>query len=219
MKAYYEANEEPDSEVPSTSTAVGNQSPEREMPILSSETSVGRILKDNMTLDAAWRLAHMAEDTSGLSFSEPTELSRGFRTKLTSDSEGDVDDNIVEQQTSGSRASANNYRPASLTSISCKIMDKIIKKALMQFLEQYKLLSDAQHGFRSGRSCLTNLLFTLERWTKARDEANVVHAIYIDFKKAFHSVPHQRPFYKPRNVGIRGRLLVWIQSFLAGRSQ
>nr|VZH99524.1 unnamed protein product [Spirometra erinaceieuropaei] len=119
----------------------------------------------------------------------------------------------------GSRASANNYRPVSLTSICCKIMEKIIKKALVQFLEQHHLLSDAQHGFRSGRSCLTNLLFTLERWTKARDEGNVVHAIYIDFKKAFDSVPHQRLWYKLRNAGIRGRLLVWIQSFLAGRSQ
>ncbi|BHF76591.1 hypothetical protein SprV_0501969000 [Sparganum proliferum] len=119
----------------------------------------------------------------------------------------------------GSRASANNYRPVSLTSICCKMMEEIIKKALMQFLEQYHLLSDAQHGFRSGRSCLTNLLFTLERWTKARDEGNVVHAIYIDFKKAFDSVSHQRLLRKLRNAGIRGRLLVWIQSFLAGRSQ
>nr|VZI30466.1 unnamed protein product [Spirometra erinaceieuropaei] len=98
-------------------------------------------------------------------------------------------------------------------------MEKIIKKALMQFLEQHHLLSDAQHGFRSGRSCLTNLLFTLERWTKARDEGSVVHAIYIDFKKAFDSVPHQRLLHKLRKAGIRGCLLVWIQSFLAGRSQ
>ncbi|BHF57396.1 hypothetical protein SprV_0100033700 [Sparganum proliferum] len=107
----------------------------------------------------------------------------------------------------GSPASANNYRPVSLTSICCKIME-IIKKALMQFLEQHHLLFDAQHGFRSGRSCLTNLLFALERWTKARDEGNVVHAIYIDFKKTFDSVPHQRLLHKLRNAGIRGRLLV-----------
>nr|VZI33871.1 unnamed protein product [Spirometra erinaceieuropaei] len=119
----------------------------------------------------------------------------------------------------GSCASANNYRPVSLTSICCKIMEKIIKKALMEFLEQHNLLSDAQHDFRSGRSCLTNLLFTLERWTKARDEGNVVHAIYIDLKKAFDSVPHQRLLYKLHNAGIRGRRLVWIHSFLAGRSQ
>nr|VZH94978.1 unnamed protein product [Spirometra erinaceieuropaei] len=120
---------------------------------------------------------------------------------------------------SGSRVSVNNYRPVSHTSICCKIMEKIVKKVLMQFLEQHHLLSDAQHGFRSGRSCLTNLLITLERWTKARDEGSVVHAIYIDFKKAFDSVPHQRLLHKLRNAGIRGRLLVWIQSFLAERSK
>ncbi|BHF79096.1 hypothetical protein SprV_0602221300 [Sparganum proliferum] len=119
----------------------------------------------------------------------------------------------------GSRTSANNYRPVSFTSICCEIMEKIIKKALMQFLEQHRLLSEAQHGFRCNRSCLMNLLFTLERWTKARDEGNVVHAIYIDFKKAFDSVPNQRLSHKLRNGGIRRHLLVWIQSFLAGLSQ
>ncbi|BHF73650.1 hypothetical protein SprV_0401673200 [Sparganum proliferum] len=75
------------------------------------------------------------------------------------------------------------------------------------------------NGFGGGRSCLTNLTFTLERWTNAPDEGNVVHAIYIDFKKAFDSVPHQSLLHKVRNAGIRGRLLVWIQSFLPGRSQ
>nr|VZI23672.1 unnamed protein product [Spirometra erinaceieuropaei] len=61
-----------------------------------------RILKDNLTLDAARRLVHRAEDTSDLSFSEPTELGRGFRKKfvrrLTSDSEDDEDENIAERQ-------------------------------------------------------------------------------------------------------------------------
>ncbi|BHF73658.1 hypothetical protein SprV_0401674000 [Sparganum proliferum] len=98
-------------------------------------------------------------------------------------------------------------------------MEKIIKRALMQFLEQHHLLSIAQHGFLSGRSCLTNLLFTLERWTKAHDEGNAVHAIYIDFKTAFYTVPQQGLLHKLCNVEIRGRLLVWIQSFLAGMSQ
>ncbi len=120
---------------------------------------------------------------------------------------------------SGSRASANNYRPVSLTSICCKTMEKIIKKALMQFLEQNNLLSDAQHGFRSGRSCLTNLLFSLDRWSKARDEGKMVHAVYIDFKKAFDSVPHQRLLHKLRSAGVRGNLLLWIHSFLSERSQ
>ncbi|VDN26184.1 unnamed protein product [Dibothriocephalus latus] len=80
---------------------------------------------------------------------------------------------------SGGRASVNNYRQMSLTSICCKTMEKITKKALMQSLEQNHLLSDAQHGFRSG-------------WTKARSDGKMVHDSYIDFKKAVDSVSQRR---------------------------
>ncbi|BHF82429.1 hypothetical protein SprV_0802556700 [Sparganum proliferum] len=120
---------------------------------------------------------------------------------------------------SGSRASANNYRPVSLTSICCKVMERIIKRELMRFLGQHHLLSNAQHGFRRGRSCLTNLLYCLEQWTRAIDEGNVVHVAYIDFKKAFDSVPHQLLLYKLSRIGVRGKLLKWIENFLIGRSQ
>nr|VZI00941.1 unnamed protein product [Spirometra erinaceieuropaei] len=119
----------------------------------------------------------------------------------------------------GSRASANNYRPVSLTSICCKVMERIIKRELMRFLEQNHLLCDAQHGFRRGRSCLTNLLYCLEQRTRAIDEGNVVHVAYIDFKKAFDSVPHQRLLHKLSRIGVRGKLLKWIENFLVGRSQ
>nr|VZH94033.1 unnamed protein product [Spirometra erinaceieuropaei] len=118
-----------------------------------------------------------------------------------------------------SRVSANNYRPVSLISICCKIMEKIIKQQLMQFLEQNHLLSDSQHGFRESRSCVTNLLYYLEHWTRAVDRGDMVHAIYIDFKKAFDSVPHHRLLYKLSRAGVRGKLLMWIRSFLIGRSQ
>nr|VZI50985.1 unnamed protein product [Spirometra erinaceieuropaei] len=118
-----------------------------------------------------------------------------------------------------SRVSANNYRPVSLTSICCKIMEKIIKQQLMQFLEQNHLLSDSQHGIRKSRSCVTNLLYCLEHWTRAVDRGDMVHAIYTDFNKAFDSVPHHRLLYKLRPAGVRGKLLMWILSFLIGRSQ
>ncbi|BHF71095.1 hypothetical protein SprV_0401415000 [Sparganum proliferum] len=58
-----------------------------------------------------------------------------------------------------------------------------------------------------------------DRWTRAVDGGNAVHAVYVDFKKAFDSVPHQRLLYKLSRTGIRGNLLRWIQSFLIGRSQ
>nr|VZI49692.1 unnamed protein product [Spirometra erinaceieuropaei] len=87
---------------------------------------------------------------------------------------------------------ANNYRPASLTCIRCKVMKAIVKKATMKFLEQNHLLSDLQHGFRQNRSCIFSLLLSTEHWTRALDEDGRVDVIYTDSKKAFDSVPHKR---------------------------
>ncbi|BHF76599.1 hypothetical protein SprV_0501969800 [Sparganum proliferum] len=103
----------------------------------------------------------------------------------------------------GSRVSANNHRPVSLTSICCKIMEKLTKQQVMQFLEQNHLLSNSQHGFRKSRSSVTNLLYCLEHWTRAADRGDMVHDIYVDFKKAFDSVPHHRLLYKLSRVGVR----------------
>nr|VZI49528.1 unnamed protein product [Spirometra erinaceieuropaei] len=120
---------------------------------------------------------------------------------------------------SGSRALATNYRPVSLTSICCKVMEKTIKKELMAYLETHNLLSNAQYGFRRGRSCVTNLLYTMQSWTRALDAKHTVHVAYIDFRKAFDSVPHQSLLRKLRIMGIGGKLLKWIENFLVGRSQ
>ncbi|BHF57719.1 hypothetical protein SprV_0100066400 [Sparganum proliferum] len=103
----------------------------------------------------------------------------------------------------GSRVSANNYRPVSLTCICCKIMEKIMKQQLMQFLEQNHLFYDSQHGFQKGRFCVTNLFYCLEHWIRAVDRGDMVHAIYIDFKKAFDSVPYHRLLYKHSRMGVR----------------
>nr|VZI46505.1 unnamed protein product [Spirometra erinaceieuropaei] len=119
----------------------------------------------------------------------------------------------------GSRISENSYRPVSLTSICCNIMENIIKQQSMQFLEQNHLLSDSQHGFREVRSCVKNLLYCPEHWTRAVDRGDMVHDIYIDFKKAFDSVRHHRLLYKLSRTGVQGKLLMWIRSSLLGRSQ
>ncbi len=61
------------------------------------------------------------------------------------------------------REDASYYRPVSLTSIVCNIMESILKTSMMDHLIQTAAISDAQHGFVPRRSCLTNLLLT-EQW-------------------------------------------------------
>jgi len=118
----------------------------------------------------------------------------------------------------GSKTDKANYRPVSLTSVSCKVMESIIKDKLLEFLDKNKVISEAQHGFRSGRSCLTNLLESFEQWTRALDEGFGLDVLYLDFRKAFDSVPHRRLIEKLKMYGFSGKLLSWIKSFLTVRT-
>ena len=89
-----------------------------------------------------------------------------------------------------SRSVAGNYRPVSLTSVVCKIMESIIKGVLTEFADSNHLVTDVQHGFRRGRSCLTNLLESFELWTEALDSGYGLDILYLDYRKAFDTVPH-----------------------------
>ena len=93
----------------------------------------------------------------------------------------------------GSKKSPSNYRPVSLTSRVCKILERIIKKQVTQHLQDKELISPEQHGFVAKKSCLTNLLETLEDCTQILDNNKTsLDIIYCDFRKAFDSVPHRR---------------------------
>ena len=119
----------------------------------------------------------------------------------------------------GSKHSATNYRPVSLTSIVCKIFEKILRKRIIEHLQSNNLISRDQHGFLNGRSCTTNILATLEKWTKILDDKGKVDAIYMDFMKAFDSVPHQRLLKKLSSYQISSKVHKWITHFLVGRGQ
>ena len=82
-----------------------------------------------------------------------------------------------------------------------------------------QLLTDIQHGFIYGRSCTTNLLVVLDAWTEAIDMGLAVDAMYLDFAKAFDTVPHQRLFTKLGGYGVRGKVVQWIQQFIEGQRQ
>ena len=67
-------------------------------------------------------------------------------------------------------------------------MESIIRDDMVIFLEEGGLLNSNQYGFMKKRSCLTNLLETLEIWTKALDEGYGIDVIYLDHRKA---LPHK----------------------------
>ena len=100
--------------------------------------------------------------------------------------------NIIPLFKKGSRNKSVNYRPVSLTSVICKLLETIIRDHMMDFLVKHKLINTSEHGFLKARSCLTNLLCFFEEITKWVDDGSPVDVIYLDFQKAFDKVPHQR---------------------------
>lgn len=119
----------------------------------------------------------------------------------------------------GKKSDPCNYRPVSLTSVPCKILERIIRDKLVTFLETNNLLNINQHGFRSGRSCVTQLIEIMEIWTDLMDKNIPFDTIYLDFSKAFDKVPHTRLGKKINRLGITGKLLLWIKDFLHHRTQ
>ena len=105
-------------------------------------------------------------------------------------------DNVLPIHKKGDRTDPSNYRPVSLTSQVCKVLESIVKDKVVEHLKTNNILSDNQHGFREGRSCLTNLLETLEAWTGFLDDGDGVDVAYLDFRKAFDLVSHHHLLYK-----------------------
>lgn len=119
----------------------------------------------------------------------------------------------------GSRNVVSNYRPISLTSVCCKILEKLVRNALMQHLLSNNYISDNQHGFVYKRSCTTQLIIVVDKISELLDRGGSIDMIYLDFAKAFDTVPHNRLLMKLSGYGVGGKVLEWIGQFLMKRRQ
>ena len=127
--------------------------------------------------------------------------------------------NVTPLFKKGSRSDPANYRPISLTSVVCKLMEKIIKDELMEYLVKNNLINKQQHGFVYKKACNTNLLETLDLMTKLLSNKEAFDLLLLDFAKAFDKVAHKRLNLKLSGYGICGKLLIWLKSFLTDRKQ
>ena len=119
----------------------------------------------------------------------------------------------------GSTSSPGNYRPISLTCIPCKILESLVRDSIMRHMKGKNLFSARQFGFINGRSTMLQLLHVMEKWSAELDEGNNITVAYLDFQKAFDTVPHRRLLLKLKTYGIQGNCLSWIEDFLSSRYQ
>ena len=119
----------------------------------------------------------------------------------------------------GLTSEVSNYRPISLTCVCCRIMERVINIDLIDYLTQKGLITKCQHGFLRKHSTCSNLLESINDWSLNLKNSNTTDIIFIDFKKAFDSVSHQKLISKIESYGIQGDLLEWLKAFLTNRTQ
>ena len=73
-----------------------------------------------------------------------------------------------------------------------KILESLVREEIIKHMSRNHLFADEQHGFVPGRSCMTQLITVLEEWTLLLQHNMDIDVIYLDFRKAFDSVPHRR---------------------------
>ena len=124
--------------------------------------------------------------------------------------------NITAIHKKGPTINAENYRPISITCILSKMYERFIRSHLLDHVGD-KIVNN-QHGFLKGKSCLSNLLECIDKINDIIASGDGVDIFYMDFQKAFDTVPHYRLMIKLQNIGVSGKLLDVVMNFLADRS-
>ena len=106
----------------------------------------------------------------------------------------------------GDKRLPENYRPVALTSHLIKVFEKVLRNQIVQHIEENNLLNPNQHGFRAGRSCLSQLVQHYDKVTKLLEEGKNVDVIYLDFSKAFDKLDFKITINKVEELGITGKL-------------
>ena len=119
----------------------------------------------------------------------------------------------------GNKTLPESYRPVALTSHVTKTFERIVRQQLTEFVERTGVLNEEQHGFRAGRSTLSQLLNHYDGILEDMNKGLEVDVAYIDYAKAFDKVDIKILLGKLRKYGVRGKLLEWIEAFLTGRTQ
>ena len=119
----------------------------------------------------------------------------------------------------GCPLTASNYRPISLLSVFCKIIEKVMYERLYKFLDKHEILYSLQFGFRASHSINHALVSLTEAIKRSLDNRKFSCGIFIDLQKAFDTVNHAILLMKLEHYGIRGASLDWFESYLSDRKQ
>ena len=125
---------------------------------------------------------------------------------------------ITPSYKGGNKCEPKNYRPVTLTSHIIKLFERVLVKKIVDHLQGGNLIDNRQHGFRAGRSCLSQLLTHHQEIVEALCYGWDVDVVYLDYAKAFDKVDHRKLLQKLGAYKLGGLMTRWIKAFLENRS-
>ena len=117
-----------------------------------------------------------------------------------------------------SQEKVSSYRPISLTCVIGKVMEKLVTNRITYYVEKKNLLTNVQTGFRRGKSTIDQLVRLQDVINKYNNNKGYTVAVFVDFQSAYDMLWHEGLFDKLENMGITGRVLVYIKNFLSDRT-
>lgn len=111
------------------------------------------------------------------------------------------------------------HRPINMLTIYEKVLEKVVKVQLEEYMEVNGLIIKQQSGFRKKHSCETALNWLMMQWKTDVDNNDVVCACFLDFKRAFETVDRDILIDKLEKYGVKGKEKMWFESYLKNRMQ
>lgn len=119
----------------------------------------------------------------------------------------------------GDKTSPNNYRPISILNEISKVLEKLFKRRIVNFLNSINFFSSSQYGFTARRSTECAAFNAIKDIQTILDNGNISAGLLIDLRKAFDTVDHGLLLNKLESYGIRGPSYMWLSSYLSARQQ
>lgn len=126
---------------------------------------------------------------------------------------------VVPLHKGGELDNACNYRPISLLSTLSKIVEKLVKRRMLEYLSRHNIISDTQFGFQPSKGTHDAMFNLLEQVFFGLNEGELVAIVFCDFSKAFDCVDHKTMLKKLEIYGFGGITYSWFESYFSGREQ
>lgn len=119
----------------------------------------------------------------------------------------------------GNHDQAESYRPIALLPMLSKIIERLVKKRMNEFLLKHSILNSRQFGFQADKSTNDAVFSFLEHLYLGLNDGEASAAVFCDLSKAFDCVDHDILLHKLERYGFRGNALKWFNSFISNRFQ